>query len=391
MTDLGGVDFNFSFAPGILDEQILGFELAGDIMSQYLHDTYKGDDLDINIHVVMGDDILPEDVAGGAFPAIETGIKYKKIYRALKKDRTTEIDDIAFDSLLGKNKFDVLVGDDVVENNRKMQVTRANLKALGMIKEKDFDQLDGLIVMNSLENVDSVSWNYNYFEEPQEGELDFLSVAMHEIGHSIGFISGIDTSNWNEESDNFSGNRINHMTPMDLFRYSEESFEQNINDLTFGRAAYFSIDGTMDNAIAMSTGTDYQGSHWANSDSATGIGIMNPTIKVGEKWEISEADLKAFDVIGWDVDYDADFELKDLVEDVVEYLYDIDLEDLFGDDDDFDDNNYTIDLDVLFADNQLTINDSHIADRFDEIEDILTSEVYNWGWTGYSWGWTGYS
>ena len=360
MTDLGGVDFNFSFAPGVTDEQVLGFELAGDIWSQFLHDTYKGEDLGINIHVVVGDNILPDDVAGGAFPAIETGIHYKKLYRALEDDITTPTDEIAFDSLLNKNKFDVLIGDNVTNKSFKMQATRANLKALGMIKEKDFDQLDGVIVMNSLVNAESVSWNYNYLEVPQEGEIDFLSVAMHEIGHNLGFVSGVDIYGWNEESADFDGKSINHMTPMDLFRYSDESFEQNINDLTFGRAAYFSIDRTAENAIAMSTGADYQGSHWTNGDSETGMGIMNPTIRFGERWEISENDLTVFDVIGWDVDYTAE-----------------------------------IDLEALFNNAQISVDNVLAVDRTADIDDILNTKPYNWAWrssgasTG-GWWQTGY-
>ena len=400
MSDIGGVDFNFSFAPGVLDEQILGFELAGDVWSQYLHDTYKGEDLDINLYVAVGDDILPDDVVGGAFPAIETGINYRKIYRALKKDRTTENDDIAFDSLLNKNKFDVLVGDNIVGKNKDMQATRANLKALGLIKKKHLDQLDGFIVMNSLVNAESVSWNYNYLEDPQEGEIDFLSVAMHEIGHNLGFFSGIDIYAWNEESTDYDGNKIDHMSPLDLFRYSAESFAVqdgnktiSINDITFGRAAYFSIDGTVDNAIAMSTGADYQGSHWANGDLETGTGLMNPTIRPGERWEISETDLKAFDVIGWDVKYDAVVNLEYLVENAVTDLYKIDLEDLVDNDNDIDDDN-DINLDALFSNNQFIIKDPCIVDRADEVDEIFSGDAYKWAWrstgasgSGYWWAW----
>ena len=229
-----------------------------------------------------------------------------------------------------------------------------------MIKEKDFDQLDGVIVMNSLVNAESVSWNYNYLEVPQEGEIDFLSVAMHEIGHNLGFVSGVDIYGWNEESADFDGKSINHMTPMDLFRYSDESFEQNINDLTFGRAAYFSIDRTAENAIAMSTGADYQGSHWTNGDSETGMGIMNPTIRFGERWEISENDLTVFDVIGWDVDYTAE-----------------------------------IDLEALFNNAQISVDNVLAVDRTADIDDILNTKPYNWAWrssgasTG-GWWQTGY-
>ena len=43
----GNVDFNFSFAEGATDDQILGFELAGEIWSQYLVDTFKGENLGV--------------------------------------------------------------------------------------------------------------------------------------------------------------------------------------------------------------------------------------------------------------------------------------------------------------------------------------------------------
>ena len=54
-----GVDFNFSFAEGVTDEQILGFELAGEMWSQSLVDTYNSKNLEINIHVEIRDDLLP--------------------------------------------------------------------------------------------------------------------------------------------------------------------------------------------------------------------------------------------------------------------------------------------------------------------------------------------
>ena len=368
MSDIGGVDFNFSFAPGVLDEQVLGFELAGEVWSQYLHDTYKGEDLDINIYVAVGDDILPDDVVGGAFPAIETGINYKEVYNALQNDYKNEIetetDKIATDHLLNMKKLPVLVGEDIVWKNPEMQATRANLKSLGLL-DGDDSELDGFIVMNSLVNATSVSWNYNYLEAPQAGELDFLSVAIHEIGHNLGFISGVDIYGWNEDSADFDGTSIDHMSTMDLFRYSDESFAaqdgsytMSINDLTFGRAAYFSLDRTVDNAIAMSTGADYQGSHWKNGDLETGMGIMNPTVCLGERWEISKNDLTVFDAIGWDVDYNA-----------------------------------TVDLEKLFSKAQSNV-DHTLVDRSDEVTEIFSGDAYNWAWrstgasgSGYWWAW----
>ena len=68
-----GVEFNFSFAPGISEEQIIGIELAGEMWGNYLGDTQQsinGDDIHntvINIHVEVASDLLPENVIGGSF------------------------------------------------------------------------------------------------------------------------------------------------------------------------------------------------------------------------------------------------------------------------------------------------------------------------------------
>ena len=189
-----GVEFNFSFAPGITDEQILGFELAGEMWSQYLGDTHtkieEGKDFTVNIHVEVTDNLLPDNVLGGAFPAIETGKRYKDFHKAILNDVSTLNDQKVVDNLLDTDKIDILVGDRVVGNDH-MHMTRANLKALNIIKADD-DKLDGYIVINDLSDINSVDWNYDYLGGAKPDTIDFLSTATHEVGHVLGFISGTD-------------------------------------------------------------------------------------------------------------------------------------------------------------------------------------------------------
>ena len=359
-----GVEFNFSFAEGVTDEQILGFELAGEIWSQYLGDTFNGENLDINIHVEITDNLLPEKIIAGTFPTIKTDLTYGQVYNALVNDVSSTKDRIVVDSLLDASSIDIMVGGEVINSNYKMQATSANLKALGLMDGNN-QELDGYIVMNSLANAPT-SWNYDYFNAPPPETLDFLSTALHELGHTIGFISGIDTSNTEDNSlmrrvlDYFGRNTASVIdtTLMDLFRYSLESAEQDIIDLTLGTAAFFSLDGTA-TELALSTGEDYQGSHWIDGTVENGLGIMNPTLGLGERWSISGNDLLVMDAIGWDI-------------------------------------NYTTELDLQALSNaaQTQVETAWIEDRTSDVDAIFHTEAYNWAWrsstsssSGFWWAW----
>ena len=359
-----GVDFNFTFASGVTDEQIIGFELAAEIWSQYLTDSYTNIEnveefIDVNIHVEIGDDLLPENIIGGAFPKIET-VKYEDVYDALFNDVTSDVDLQAVDSLLDRKTLDILVGQDVVEYNYEMRTTRANLKAIGLV-EGDSEQLDGYIVMNSLANT-PVSWSYDYVNAAKPDTLDFLSTALHEIGHTLGFVSGIDYSgddddsllnelinlnDWTREIASYfevdsNAGSITATSIMDLYRVSVESEILGITTLTEGEAATFSLDQSF-SELAFATGADYQASHWINSVLDSGLGIMNPTLGLGERWSISDNDLTVIDAIGWDIDYTAE-----------------------------------IDLEALFSSAQLTVENAAIVDRVTDIDTILNTEAYNW-------------
>ena len=301
-----GTQFDFSYASGITDEQILGFEMAGQVWSQYLTD-----DVTINIHIEMSDQ-LPENVIGGALPGTKKDIKYEQLWKEMSQDITSVDDSTAFNNLSSaEKKFSALVNGQEIDKVEKMKLTNANSKALNFL-DGDRDKLDGYILMSDLSGQTSVQWNYDPLrsEENADNSLDFLSVALHEVGHVLGFASGVDDDGWlnvvteaREKNQNIKNNAMKFSTPLDLFRYSAEGRI----DLSVGQDAFFSIDGGLTNLGNFSTGEyenlggdGYQASHWKH-DGKNVMGIMDPVLKLGVRREISSLDVVAMDVMGWDV------------------------------------------------------------------------------------------
>ncbi len=304
MDDFAGVDFNFSFAPGVTDEQILGFEMAGEIWSHHLRDNAT-----VNIHVEMTDQ-LPENVIGGALPGMQKDVKYDNLWQELSEDITSSNDLSAFNNRVYTEKqFTALVNGRELQKVDHMKLTNANAKALGYIGSNSA-QLDGYILMSDFTGQSNVQWDYDPLRNDNlaDNSLDFLSVALHEIGHVLGFVSGVDDGQWlsvvtESNGGTIKGSEMKFATSLDLFRYSSK----DRIDFSVGQNPYFSIDGGNTNLAYFATGESsnlggdgYQASHWKHN-SGNPLGIMDPVLKMGDRREISPLDTKAMDVIGWDV------------------------------------------------------------------------------------------
>jgi hypothetical protein len=189
--------------------------------------------------------------------------------------------------------------------------TKANLKALG------FAGLDGIFGATDATmsfNTDFLSdFDFDSSDGVGSGLFDFETIAAHEIGHALGFVSSVDFTDTLADG-GFCATFPVPVCPivpysLDMFRFGsaeDPSTPTEFRDfprmLAPGAPSYFD-DGL--NRWAFSTGAltgdGQQASHWKD-DSLTGvnIGLLDPTLGTGVSFPITAADIRALDVIGWD-------------------------------------------------------------------------------------------
>lgn len=315
--------FNFIYSPNVSIEQIQGFELAGKIWS-----TYLTDNVTINIAVDSQSD-FPGNAIAGAAPRLNTQ-GFASYRTPLEKDATSANDRLiaqsnnimSSGSFTGRyDLFDASgTNRGTTQTSPQLNVNSANAKAVGLKLAGDSSILDGYVVMRNLSG-QSVSWNYDFARTaPAPSKtLDFLSSAIHEIGHILGFQSSVDRPGWlsprtngnkSAETDYIKSldTRIKGATPLDLFRYSDRS-KLNLDkngkqpiDLSMGGNPFLSIQNGSAPLAAFDTGTDFslggsglQASHWKSS------GIMNAVLNQATRSAVTSTDLAALDAIGYDL------------------------------------------------------------------------------------------
>ncbi|WP_165074044.1 NF038122 family metalloprotease [Paludisphaera rhizosphaerae] len=181
-------------------------------------------------------------------------------------------------------------------------LTTANAKALGFTVNA---ASDASITFNS-----QFAFDYDNRDGVDAGKMDFETVAAHEIGHALGFVSAVDDVDYYRALGQTASIYLN---PLDLYRFQNNvagrdpsttsEFTSFARYLNSGGDA---ITDTIANEWRMSTGAytgdGNQASHW-KADDITGlnIGIMDPTLAFGQITKVGENDLRALSLIGYNI------------------------------------------------------------------------------------------
>jgi len=315
----GALIFNFnvpdpSKAPSA--QALAGFNAAAAIWSAAVTDS-----------VTLNYDLYWEPLAAGvvgsaASEKIESS--YSSVKTALTADTSSVDDTTAVANLSGGSFINVFINRTVNNpngansttayvdssttdidldghaNNNSLNFTRANAKALGLVAAAD-PGLDATIRFSS-----TFAFDFDRSDGINPAQLDFIGVSIHEIGHSLGFTSGVDILDLNGSG--FFDDQFDFVSTLDLFRFSPESVAAGgLGTIDFSannNTKSFSIDGGQNEVtgVTFSTGKTLgdgqQASHFKDN---LGIGALDPTVSFGEQIDLTDNDKRVFDVIGWDL------------------------------------------------------------------------------------------
>lgn len=312
-----------------------GFEIAAAYWSSVFSDN-------VTVNLQIGFSALGTGILGSTGSA-RSLLSMNQTYSALSADRTSMLDKLAVASLQplgtstsvpgagavtvttngfnngvnatnGYTDLSTRVDNDGSVNNSTTAITKASAKALGLTTDVNGNAIN----YNSADAAITFSNLFAFDFDPTDGiasnAFDFIGVAIHEIGHALGFVSGVDSYDARTAPGQTASASLSSLegfvvaSQLDLFRYSS----YGTLDWSTQNTPYFSIDGGLTQLFGdsrFSTGTlngdGRQASHW--KDSASGVpqlGVLDPTSGYGQMQEITALDLAAFDAIGWDVKFD---------------------------------------------------------------------------------------
>lgn len=291
------ITFNLIPDPGMPQFAINGFNAAAGLWSAVLADN-------VTINIQIGYASLGANVIGETSSSF-VEYSYLQTVQALGTHRTSSDDCSAYGNLQTGSSYTRLINHTsnnpagansstpYLDSMDRVGLTTANAKALGLMPQDE--TVDAVIRFSS-----DFSFDFDHVNPINFGQMDFVGVAAHEIGHALGFASGVDDIDYLAGAypgDTFSSNLL------DLFRFSDLSLSlgAGVTDYTADeRDKFFSTDGGATELALFSTGANFgdgnQASHWKDN---LGLGLMDPTAGFGERLDLSENDRRAMDVLGY--------------------------------------------------------------------------------------------
>ena len=242
----------------------------------------------------------PNIIGGASSVTLETTEDGFNLVRdALVRDAANEADDAVVAALPSQNQFSANLSAGFSLSG-EIAGTKANFKAMGFSGlDSAFGATDGTVLFNI-----GFAFDFDNANGVGGAQMDFETVAAHEIGHVLGFVSAVD------DIDLAAPGALSPL-PLDLFRFAFAGTPKNLSQFTALprelRPAAEVVTSDTVTELRMSTGKQTggdgrQASHFKD-DGFVGIahiGIMDPTLAFGQSFTVTDADLRALDLIGYE-------------------------------------------------------------------------------------------
>ena len=272
-------------------------------------EAYISDPITVNINADLSN-LGSSSIIGQTSTVLLTA-GYSLVRDAMVADAADELDDAITASLPTAAQFSATV--PVGMGLSGLSAAKANFKALGFTGlDSTFGSNDATITFNTL-----FAFDFDNSNGVTASTMDFETVAAHELGHALGFLSVVDEIDWLVEQ-----GQTDDVYPrtLDLFRFENDqggADPSNLPQFTmFPRNFVPGVEAILDEITPvgfdgaeelMSTGyyngDTRQASHWKDGDlSGDIVGIMDPTLAYQQILPMGVTDLRALDLIGYEVD-----------------------------------------------------------------------------------------